>query len=118
MIYNNVILLDLKYFILTTILSFTCNVTLEAQKTPIELEGLINVTSDEIDDSGKFIFLDFWATWCKPCLQTHPHIEQLHASFMDDVIFLGISKRQLRCPLMSKCVVTSVVPCTAFKHRR
>jgi thiol-disulfide isomerase/thioredoxin len=30
------------------------------------------------DHKGKTIVLDFWATWCGPCLQTIPHVAQLH----------------------------------------
>jgi len=42
------------------------------------------------DLSGKIIFLNFWATWCPPCLAEMPSIHKLHQQFGNekDVVFL------------------------------
>ncbi len=45
---------------------------------------------EELPDD-KFIFLDFWATWCGPCIQSIPHIDSLITQFRDKVIFINIS---------------------------
>lgn len=36
------------------------------------------------DDLGKsVIILDFWATWCKPCLRELPHINKIYEQYKD-----------------------------------
>ncbi len=33
------------------------------------------------DFEGKYLFLDFWATWCPPCVESIPHLNALQARF-------------------------------------
>lgn len=42
------------------------------------------------DLKGKIIFLNFWATWCPPCLAEMPSINTFHQQFSsdEDVVFL------------------------------
>ena len=41
---------------------------------------------------GKTIVLEFWATWCLPCIATIPHLNELRAEFIDeDVVFISIT---------------------------
>lgn len=46
------------------------------------------------DYKGKVVFLNFWATWCPPCREEMPHIEELYQEYNlneEDVIFLGVA---------------------------
>jgi cytochrome c biogenesis protein CcmG/thiol:disulfide interchange protein DsbE len=45
----------------------------------------------EPDMNGKFVLIDFWATWCGPCRQSIPHLNQLQARFKDQLVVIGLS---------------------------
>lgn len=30
---------------------------------------------------GKVVLVDFWATWCKPCIETMPEVQKLHEKY-------------------------------------
>ena len=43
------------------------------------------------DATGKFVLVDFWATWCGPCRQSIPHLNALQAKFKDRLVVIGLS---------------------------
>ena len=44
--------------------------------------------------SDKLLVLDFWATWCGPCVASIPHMNQLAGKFSDIALFVGVSDEQ------------------------
>lgn len=58
-----------------------------------DLDGqLINME----DYKGKVIFLNFWATWCMPCVAELPSINKLYKELKDEnIVFLLISNEQI-----------------------
>jgi len=47
------------------------------------------------DLKGKVVVVDFWATWCGPCVAEMPHMKELYAQYKDKgVEFVGISLDQ------------------------
>lgn len=46
------------------------------------------------DYKGKVVFLNFWATWCPPCVREMPDIEKIYKEYgenNEDVIILGVA---------------------------
>ena len=43
------------------------------------------------DSKGRVIFINFWATWCLPCISEMPSIQKLYNSYKDKVDFLMLS---------------------------
>ncbi|WP_132055331.1 TlpA family protein disulfide reductase [Pseudocnuella soli] len=53
--------------------------------------GIMRTTADL---KGKVVFINFWATWCPPCIAEMPSLNDLYQQFRDDdrLVFLFINE--------------------------
>ncbi len=45
----------------------------------------------ELIKNKKLIFIEFWGTWCKPCVKQIPDIKKLHKNYSKQIVIVGIS---------------------------
>lgn len=49
------------------------------------------ITSPPPDLTGRVYVLEFWATWCPPCIQSIPHMIELADKYKDKAAFIALS---------------------------
>ena len=54
-------------------------------------EQLLNFEQVLNENKGKVIYVDFWASWCLPCISALPALQQLHDDYPAEVVFLYLS---------------------------
>lgn len=61
-------------------------------------------------EKGKVYVVEFWATWCKPCIAAMPHLSALASEYKDGITILGIDilEKQTTSPEKVKAFVDSM----------
>jgi thiol-disulfide isomerase/thioredoxin len=54
--------------------------------------SMFDDSSLRLGDEGRVIILDFWATWCAPCIRSLPRLVNLAKQYPDDKVrFIGVN---------------------------
>ncbi len=59
-----------------------------------QLTGTDGIAYSFTEAKGKVIFLNFWATWCAPCIKEMPDIQKLYDDYGDKVSFLLVTEEE------------------------
>lgn len=62
----------------------------QGRKLPVAL-GQETWVGDKPDMNGRVIVLDFWATWCGPCIAVSPLLDELQTKHKEDLVIIGMS---------------------------
>lgn len=64
----------------------------EAEEMPdVPLERFDGTPLDLSDYRGQALVVNFWGSWCQPCVKEMPDFQRVHESLGDDVAFLGVN---------------------------
>ncbi len=77
---------------LPLLLALMLPLSLPAQTADFTLTGLDGKTYSLSDYRGKWVLVNYWATWCPPCREELPELEVFYSNHKDkDAVVLGIA---------------------------
>lgn len=78
--------------ILRTLLTVSLLLTLNATASDFTLKDTLGHVHHLSDYRGKWVLVNFWATWCAPCLEELPTLSALYNAHKDtDLVVIGIA---------------------------
>jgi thiol-disulfide isomerase/thioredoxin len=61
------------------------------QAPALEVEKFLKGDAITGFEKGRVYVVEFWATWCGPCIQAMPHISKLQKQYKDTVTIVGVN---------------------------
>ena len=82
----------------------------------MDLKGKTFTISESKQDS-KYILLDFWGTWCPPCLETTPLLQEIHMKYSKNLKIISLAYDNSSEEVFSYTTENSMVWPQAFIER-
>lgn len=77
-----------------------------AEPVDFTLKNLDGETVSLSDFRGKWVVVNYWATWCPPCLDEIPDLVQLQEDNRDTLVVLGVDFEEVNIEYLKEFVET------------
>ena len=86
----------MKKLLLAALLTFTGAANATNPKAPnFSLRDIKGDLYELSEHRGEIIVINFWATWCGPCLIELPHLDAIDKNYEDCLLYTSPSPRDL-----------------------
>ncbi|MEM9363386.1 MAG: TlpA disulfide reductase family protein [Bacteroidota bacterium] len=94
--FKNGLIVGGALFVLTAmIVYFKFSIQPDISLSEVEVTNLDGAKVELNDYLGKPLVVNYWGTWCAPCLQEFPHFEKVKKQLGEDVNFIMISDESI-----------------------
>jgi thiol-disulfide isomerase/thioredoxin len=90
--------------LLVLLLALLTAVPATAEPVDFTLENLDGKPVSLSDFRGKWVIVNYWATWCPPCLDEIPDLVQLHEGNRDTLVVLGVDFEEVNTEYLREFV--------------
>lgn len=99
-------------FILVSLLGFALQVwSLQARAVDYELPDINGQIQSMDQYKGKWIIVNYWATWCSTCMKEMPELISFHENNKNnDVVVVGISFESIERKNLKEFVDSKTIP--------
>ena len=80
-------------FVITMLLLLTTPVNAGHSFVTRDINGKVVNLDDHKD---KIVMLNFWATWCAPCMAEMPHLQKIQNKYKDELLLIAVSVDEAR----------------------
>jgi len=70
------------------------------------------------DYRGKWVVVNYWATWCPPCLEEIPDLVMFYEHNKDKAVVLGVNMEQIDVKILRQFVDDNLISYPVFKGGR
>jgi len=80
-----------------------------AEKVDFTLQDMDGKSVSLSDYRGKWVIVNYWATWCPPCLEEIPDLVDLYEENRDTIVVLGIAFEEVNKEYLQEFVDSHMI---------
>lgn len=88
-------LFSLSFYLALSAAAMTPTHAASAQEVNFALPGLDKQTVRLTDFRGRWVIVNFWATWCTPCMLEMPELQAFHQTHHARAAVIGVNYEEL-----------------------